>query len=196
MKKIFLGVSAFMIAATSLSGQNTTETFAKKDNVLGFGFGVGGVYGITSVSSQSPVFGVQYDRGIIELGMGGVIGVGGFMGYKSIVDKYDDFSGTYKDKFNILIFGARGTFHYDLFKVKNLDTYAGTMIAFHSLSHKRDYPNNYNNNNNYYYRKSPGSAAYASIFAGAKYYFAPQVAAYAEVGYGVSWLTMGIAFKF
>ncbi len=195
MKKIFLVVSAFMIAGTSLYAQNTTETFAKKDNVLGFGFGIGGVYGITSVSSQSPVFGVQYDRGIIELGFGGVIGVGGFMGYKSIVDKYDDFTGTYKDKYSILIFGARGTFHYDLFRVKNLDTYAGSMIAFHSVGHKRDYPNNYPS----YYgpgRKSPGSAAYASIFAGAKYYFAPQVAAYAEVGYGVSWLTMGIAFKF
>ncbi|MDQ3051779.1 MAG: hypothetical protein M3Q95_12890 [Bacteroidota bacterium] len=195
MKKIFLVVSAFMIAATSLNAQNTTETFAKKDNVLGFGFGIGGVYGITSVSSQSPVFGVQYDRGIIELGFGGVIGVGGFMGYKSIVDKYDDFTGTYKDKFSILIFGARGTFHYDLFRVKNLDTYAGSMIAFHSVSHKRDYPNNYPNYNGPG-RKTPGSAAYPSIFAGAKYYFAPQVAAYAEVGYGVSWLTMGIAFKF
>jgi hypothetical protein len=66
------------------------------------------------------------------------------------------------------------------------------MIAFHALSHSDNYPDNYP----YYNRRSYGSAAYASLFAGGKYYFTPHVAAYAEAGYGVSWITMGIAFKF
>lgn len=192
MKKITTLVFTLLIVSNNLFAQNTTETFAKNDNVIGIGAGIGGVYGFSNYSSQSPIFGVQYDRGIIELGMGGVIGVGGFVGYKSIVNKFDLADGTYKDRWSILVIGARGTFHYDLFKVENLDTYGGTMIAFHSVSYKKDYPNNY-----YDYRgKSHGSAAYASLFAGAKYYFAPQVSAYAEVGYGVSWLTMGVAFKF
>lgn len=186
MKKIFVTLSLILSSCVFLIAQQTTETFAKKDNVLGVGFGIGGVYGFSSVSSQSPVFGVQYDRGIIELKMGGVIGVGGFLGYKTISYKYNGPGNNYKDKWNIIVIGARGTFHYDLFEVENLDTYGGAMIAFHVV----------NEIDGSEYSKNHGSAAYPSLFAGAKYYFAPQVAAFAEVGYGVSWLTGGIAFKF
>ena len=192
MKKIGVVIISLLLTFNLSTAQETAATFGKGDNVLGIGFGVGGVYGFRNYSSQSPVFGLQYDRGIIELGMGGVIGVGGFVGYKSVVHKYGIFNDQYRDRWSILVIGARGTFHYDLFQVKNLDTYAGSMIAFHAVSHKKDYPDNYPNE----FNRSHASAAYASVFAGAKYYFAPKVSAYAEVGYGVSWITLGIAFKF
>lgn len=181
---------AFLLSGISVNAQ-TTNTFAKKDNVLGIGFGIGGVYGISGFSSQSPTFGMQYDRGIVELGMGGVIGVGGFVGYKRFVDKIELPADTYKQKWDIIIIGARGTFHYDLFKVEKLDTYGGVMIAYHIVNEKQDFPDNYINN-----IASFSNAAYASIYAGAKYYFVPQVSAFAEFGYGVSWLTLGAAFKF
>ena len=191
MKKIPLIILIFTLLTQNIRAQETTATFAKKDNVLGVGFGIGGVYGVSGFSSQSPAFGVQYDRGIVELGMGGVIGVGGFVGYKSIVNKFTYNGDILKDKWNILIIGARGTFHYDLFEVPNLDTYAGTMIAFHVVNKKEDYPTTL-----FVSTTSHTSAVYASIFAGAKYYFTPHVAAFGELGYGVSWLTLGVAFKF
>ena len=191
MKNLIIVLLTITLSVNMANAQETTKTFAKGDNVLGVGFGVGGVYGFSTYSSQSPVFGLQYDRGIIELKMGGVIGVGGFVGYKSIVYKNNKNNGSYKDKWNIIVIGARGTFHYDLFKVDKLDTYAGTMIAFHAVGHSYDYPGNAS-----YDGGKHASAAYASLFAGAKYYFAPAVAGFAEVGYGVSWLTAGIAFKF
>jgi len=120
-----------------------------------------------------------------------VIGVGGFVGYKRFVDKIELPADTYKQKWDIIIIGARGTFHYDLFKVEKLDTYGGVMIAYHIVNEKQDFPDNYINN-----IASFSNAAYASIYAGAKYYFVPQVSAFAEFGYGVSWLTLGAAFKF
>ncbi len=196
MKKIVLVLLILTIVTTGIKAQRTSDTFANKDNVIGVGFGLGGVYGYSSYDSQTPVFGVQYDRGIVELGMGGVIGVGGFVGYKGYVNKYNWNNGNNNEDFkirsNIFIIGARGTFHYDVFKVKNLDTYAGAMIAFHIVNESTDLPDEVYDN----YYDSHASAAYASIYAGAKYYFAPQVAAFAELGYGVSWLTTGIAFKF
>ncbi|MBL0343370.1 MAG: hypothetical protein IPP71_22420 [Bacteroidetes bacterium] len=191
MKRILLLILATALTTISAVAQKTNTTFAKKDNVLGIGFGIGGVYGFSGFSSQSPAFGLQYDRGIVELGMGGVIGVGGFVGYKGFVNKIETGGDTYKGQWNVLIIGARGTFHYDLFEVKNLDTYAGTMIAFHVVNEKEDYPNNV-----FVTSTSHSNAAYASIFAGAKYYFSPQVAGFGELGYGVSWLTLGMAFKF
>lgn len=190
MKQIIIFIMAALLAGINVHAQ-TTNTFAKKDNVIGVGFGIGGVYGLSGYASQSPTFGMQYDRGIVELGMGGVIGVGGFVGYKRYVDKFDWAGNTYKQKWGIIIIGARGTFHYDLFKVEKLDTYGGVMIAYHIVNEKQDYPDNYLYNPTNY-----SNAAYASIYAGAKYYFVPQVSAFAELGYGVSWLTLGAAFKF
>ena len=190
MKKFLLSL-AVILFITNATAQNTTKTFAKGDNVVGLGFGVGGVYGFNAYHSQSPTFGLQYDRAIIELKMGGVIGAGGFVGYKTIA--YRDAFGTnyYKQRWNIVIVGARGTFHYDLFKVNNLDTYGGAMVAVHIINHTENYPDGYG-----YSKNSHGNAAYASLFAGAKYYFTPAFGVFGEVGYGVSWLTLGIALKF
>ncbi len=86
MKQFIICIIATLLSTIGVNAQ-TTNTFAKKDNVLGVGFGIGGVYGISGYSTQSPTFGMQYDRGIVELGMGGVIGVGGFVGYKRFVDR-------------------------------------------------------------------------------------------------------------
>lgn len=183
---VALLLSCFVI--TSVNAQNTSETFANKDNVIGVSFGIGGVYGFNSYSAQTPVFGAQYERGIVELKMGGVIGVGGFIGYKGYTYKFKGpFSNELKYKYGIVIIGARGNFHYDLFKVPKLDTYGGSMIAFHFVNDK-DEPDAVVSDH--------GNAVYASIYAGARYYFAPQVSGFAEVGYGVSWLTMGMTFKF
>ena len=194
MKKIFLSLILTGCVITTFA-QNTTETFANKDNVLGVGFGIGGVYGFSSYDAQSPVFGIMYDRGVYEFKFGGVIGAGGFMGYKTYVDKiggyhanghYDEF----RVRSTVLIFGARGTFHYDVFKVDNLDTYGAAMIAFHVVNEKDDFPDEY------HYNDTHSNAAYASLHAGARYYFTDAFGAYAEVGYGVYWLGMGINFKF
>jgi hypothetical protein len=184
MKKLLL-VLSFSLAAVIVNAQENSPLFIKGTNNIGIGFGIGGAYGLSGVSSQSPAFGLHYDRGIVEAG-GGTVGVGGFLGYKSLTDKYY----AYKQHWNYFIVGLRGTYHYDVFEVPNLDTYAGLMIAYYALNYKDDFPYGYNYNRNYAGRTD------ISIFAGAKYYFAPNVAAFGEVGYGVSWLTLGVAFKF
>jgi len=192
MKKIVLILLVLTVVTSTMRAQKTSDTFANKDNFIGVGFGLGGVYGLSKYDTQSPVFGAQYDRGIYEFKFGGVLGVGGFLGYKSYANRYDPNNGNekYKQRWNIVIIGARGTFHYDVFKVKNLDTYGGAMVAFHVVNYTDNLPQYVN------YEDDHASAAYASIYAGAKYYFTPQFAAFAELGYGVSWLTMGVGYKF
>jgi len=190
MKKIVLILLALTVVTGTMQAQKTTDTFANKDNVVSVGFGLGGVYGFSSYDSQTPVFGAQYDRGIYEFKFGGVIGVGGFLGYKGYVDKFNIGNNDYKIRSSIVIIGARGTFHYDVFQVENLDTYGGAMIAFHVVNESTNLPAAFD------YNYDHSSALYASIYAGAKYYFTPQFEAFAEVGYGVSWLTMGVGYKF
>jgi hypothetical protein len=64
------------------------------------------------------------------------------------------------------------------------------MLAFHILNSKNNLPNGYQYSRNY------SSALYASLFAGMKYYFTDNVGAFLELGYGVSWATVGASFKF
>ena len=189
MKKL---ISAVLLCSLCVGAhaQNTASTFGKNDNVLGLGVGVGGVYGFSDHSYQTPVIGLNFDHAITELDMGGVIGVGGFIGYKGYGYDIDFSNNKYYDKWSITIIGARGTFHYDLLQVENLDTYGGAMIAFHILNNRNNLPNGFA------YNRSYSSALYASLFAGAKYYFSDQVATYMELGYGVSWATFGLAYKF
>ena len=183
MKKIFL--VAFLVSAFQMPVFAQNSAFNKNDNTIGLGFGIGGVYGFKSYSSQSPVFGLQYDRGIVPLKFGAVIGVGGFLGYKSVVYKYNNAYLKDKYKYSIIVIGARGTFHYNEYhSVEKLDTYGGMMIAFHIVNEPENAV------------VKEGSAAYASIYAGAKYYFTDSFGAFGEVGYGVSWLTLGLNFKF
>ena len=191
MKRIFLLLVLAGSAMTAM-GQNTTETFANKDNVIKLGFGLGGVYGFSNYDNQTPVFGASYERGIYEFDFGGVIGVGGFMGYKGYVARYAGPYDEYRIRSAIFILGARGTFHYDVFKVENLDTYGAAMITYHIVNESDNIPDIYDPYVNY----SHSNATYASLHAGAQYYFTPSFGAYAEVGYGVYWLGMGVNFKF
>jgi hypothetical protein len=75
--------------------------------------------------------------------------------------------------------GARGTFHYPI--IDKLDTYAGIGMGF--SYHTYRYWANYIN-------LSPG------FFLGGRYLFNESLSLFAEVGYGVSYITAGIAFKF
>ncbi len=188
MKNLLALLSTFLFALPSI-GQNTEDTFAEGDGVLAIGVGVGGVFGFSGYDYQSPAFGIHYDHGIKALDMGAVIGVGGYLGYKGYGYDVNYRNGKYYDKWGVTILGARGSFHYDLLRVKNLDTYGGAMLAFHILNRRENFPNGYP------YERTYSSALYASLYAGSKYYFNDRVSAFLELGYGVSWATVGAAFK-
>jgi len=199
MKKIFILLLFSAAVQSSAIAQNTSDTFGEGDNVLGIGVGLGGVYGFSGYTTQTPAFGLHFDHGFRELDMGAVIGLGGYLGYKSYSYERSfpylappNNNKVYRDRWSILVLGARGTFHYDLLRVPDLDTYGGLMLAFHVVNSRIDsYPSGLN-----YTAKTYSSALYASLFAGAKYHFTPGFAGFMELGYGVSWLTVGGAFKF
>jgi hypothetical protein len=112
------------------------------------------------------------------------IGVGGVVGYSTARWKGDYYGWR---SHNILL-GLRGAFHYSF--MPKLDTYAGFMLGYNI--------NRWTWNGDYYdsYGWSAGNHFTWSYFVGARYYFAPKFAGFAEVGYGLSALNAGIALKF
>ena len=192
-KSAFFGIAILVVSFFATSGVHA-QTFEAGTNVISGGIGIGSslASGFT-YGSQSPGISLGYERGIWEAGPG-VISLGGYLGFKTFKYGYvDPNTGDVSAyKWNYTIIGARAAWHYTGLDVPNLDLYGGLMIAYDNLSF------NYHNSmgGSYSGNASYNSGLGVSLFAGARYYFAGNLAAYGELGYGVSILSIGLSYKF
>jgi len=182
MKRILL----FAIAMSLISAVYTTAQesyFQQNDNVVNLGIGVGGsyygYYGYTGYH-RLPTFALGYERCVLGhlFNEQSALGVGGLAG----VTYANHSSWTSTD----VMVGVRGAMHYAF--VEKLDVYAGVMLGFniHSWKWKGVSESVHSGNSGLGY----------GVFAGARYYFAGPVAAFAELGYGFTLLNAGLSIKF
>ncbi len=198
-------ITLIIAAACFISGNIAAQAFIKGTNTLNAGIGIGGHFGGYSTSSQSPGISVSFEHGMWEVEGAGVISIGAYAGIKSY--KYEQsysnthWNGTafvpytYKtsSKWSYTIIGARSAFHYNEIGGDNFDLYGGLLLSYNILSYK------YTDDDPYFDYQS--SASYGSVvgltaFIGARYFFIERVGAFAEIGYGVSYLTIGASVKF
>jgi len=169
MRKTLLLISVLLASVTMVSAQ---EIFSKGSNVISAGVGVGAGIPVELAFEHC------IKDGLIK-GENGAIGIGAYGSW------YHE--SVYDWSYNHYVFGVRGTFHYQF--VDKLDTYAGLMGGYNIASSKWT-------GSGVSIEASSGSAIGYSLFAGARYYFKPDLAVYAELGYGIAYLSAGIAFKF
>jgi hypothetical protein len=192
-KSAFLSIALVIISFFSAVRVHA-QAFEAGTNIISAGIGLGSslASGFT-YGTQTPGISAGYERGIWEAGPG-VISLGGYVGYKGFKYGYIDPNGfAVSEKWNYTIIGARGAYHFTGLDVENLDLYAGVMVAYDNLSF------NYSDNAGNTYSGNIGSynsGLGVSIFAGARYYFAGNLAVYGELGYGVSILGIGLSYKF
>ena len=189
MKKSIL----FSIAIVTISVFSATsakaQAFGVGTNVISAGIGLGSSIANYSYGTQSPGFNVQYDRGFWEAGPG-VVSLGGYLGIKDYKYGYiDNNTGVaYSEKWNYTVIGVRGAWHFTGLDIENLDLYGGLMLADYILSYSSQgttgLPGNY------------GSTIGVSVYAGAKYYFAGNLGAFGELGFGANILSLGLSYKF
>ena len=182
MKKILavLLISSVLLPFTAAQDNK----FAVGDKVVNAGIGFGNVlYSGLGYKSTVPPVSVSFEKGIKDGILDkGIIGVGGYLGYTSW--KWD--GGGWGWKYSNLIVGARGVFHYPL--VDKLDSYAGLMLGY-GIATSRDFG------------VTTGVDPYSgggltfSGYIGGRYYFTDKYAAMAELGYGITYLNLGIAIK-
>lgn len=179
MKKIFI-LAALMLASISSQAQ---EVFKKGDNLIGAQIGIGSGLGVSAT----------YEKGVVDNlfdGMGS-IGIGGYVGYLHDKDSYTIYDYETGWKYDDIILGVRGNLHYQF--VDRLDTYAGLMLGYEIVSAKaygKDDVTGYTD------AEADASGFAFTIHAGARYYFTENFATGVEVGYGVSYANVGIAYKF
>ncbi len=184
MKKLVAFALVAIFSISLLQAQESMFNLGDKVINLGIGFGTTLYSGIYYQSGVPPVS-ISFEKAIKDdILEKGVIGVGGYVGYSSY--SWDYLGWGYK--YSNIIFGGGGFFHYPL--VDKLDTYAGILLGYRisSTSEFGTYSGGYD------YNTSSGGLVFSS-FVGARYYFTETFAAFAQVGYGISYLTIGVSLK-
>jgi hypothetical protein len=142
---------------------------------LGFGHNYGGGVGI----------GINTEYSITD-----EIGIGGYFAYTRWDYGYGYGGGSYNYHYNFFDIGVRGSYHFgDLFNVRNkkFDPYASAYLGYLASSYTGD--------NSVVYTDPYGNKLRTGVVAGARYYFSDNFAGYAEAGYGVHLLAVGLTLK-
>ncbi|MCB8999431.1 MAG: hypothetical protein H6540_05095 [Bacteroidales bacterium] len=182
MKKIIVFLLVCALSVPFLSAQESM--FGVGDKVVNLGIGLGStLYSGTYYKSSVPPVSFSFEKGIKDGVLDkGVIGVGAYLGYSAYKWEYLGYGWKYSN----LIIGARGSFHYPL--VDKLDTYAGVLLGYNIATSKE-------------FGTTIGVDPYSggglvlSGYIGGRYYFNDKFAAMAELGYGISYLNLGLAIK-
>lgn len=174
----------FILLAVLISSGTYAQQFQKGTTAVNAGIGLGTALG--GLGKARPAISVSLDHGLWDVGGPGVISMGAYIGNTGY--KYTDLG--YSAKWNYIIAGVRGAYHYNGFtSVPNLDVYGGAMLGYNIVKYSSD-GNDNNLSGNY------GSGLGLSGFLGGRWFFSEHIGAYAELGYGVSVLNAGVSFKF
>jgi len=195
MKKIF--VVMLFLPLLNLKGQS----FEKSQVDLNLGLGLGNSFARSGAYRSIPVINASLEVGITD-----AISLGGYLGFAGATWRY---SGTawcnngansgyynYEDEYRWSFFltAVRCGYHFAEFIPNDkIDLYLGLMLGnnyarytFHTSdpcpSHVKGYGSGY-------------GGFFWSGYAGCRYRFTDKIGAFAELGYGVSYLNVGVNFK-
>jgi hypothetical protein len=185
---------------------STNKCFNEDSRILniGIGFGGGRYYNYGSALGYtyrtSPAFSLTYEQSLKQKVGPGHLGVGAYFGYQRASFKYDDYfyAGTryyYKHNWNYMLISARGAYHLDVLNTHNAELYFGAIVGLRLQTYNYE-TNSIDPNSSFYELSDRVIYPSYSLFVGGRWYFAPKVALFAEAGYGISYLTAGLSFKF
>lgn len=187
MKKLF--TAALVIGCVSAANAQFFEEGAK---FLHVGVGIGSPYAYSGSKMGVPPVHASFEAAVSDK-----IGVGALVGYTS--SKWDqNYFGLgaskykYTWNFSYLIIGARGAYHF----VDNdkWDAYVGLMLGYNIASAKFD-TDDPSYDKTFFVEPKVGGVAFGA-FAGARYGFSQSSAIFAELGYNISWVSLGYCAKF
>lgn len=188
MKKIIL--SAILVIGLAISASAQENVLYKGAMVANIGVGLAQIDNDYYTTTLPPIS-ASWEYGVAEFGRPGSIGVGayaGFWGYKdevsvggvqSVASKY----------FNTLI-GVRGAYHFTI--VNGWEVYAGAVAGAQIQSAKVEADGLFSGSSD---TDSEVDFGYQA-FLGTRFLFSQTVGAFIEAGYGVSYATVGLTFRF
>ena len=166
------------------------QSFQKGTKIISAGIGLGSGLNAYSGADATPGISANYEQGIWDAGPG-IVSLGGYAG--RIGFKYEGSSAGYEweQKWNYTVVGARAAWHYNGLNNDKFDVYGGVMLSYNILNYKyEDNDNSYN-----YDGENYGSGIGLTGYIGGRYNFSENFSVYSEIGYGVSFLTLGLSYR-
>ena len=176
MKKLHLFATALL--ATVLISTAAHAQDVKGKNFLNAGIGLG-TFGLSGTGGL-PIT-ASFEHGFTDK-----ISAGGYVGFVQRKFAHDW-------KYTYFVIGARGSYHFnELLNVTNekLDVYGGASLYY------RGYRLKYGDDEISDLYDTNGGTVGLALHAAARYMFKENLGAYAELGYGVSPLQLGVTFTF
>lgn len=197
----FAGEPVINTSAGKLS-QDGEKSFNENTHIINIGIGSGGARYYRGLGGfddygASPAFSLSYEQPWPQRLGPGYLGVGAYFGYQNAHYRNNFYTSSnyyYEHKWNYMMVAARAIYHWDVLNSEKAEVYGGAILGLRIQTY--NYATN-NPNANGDARLDEGSVYPAfSVIAGARWYFAKNVAVYGEVGSGISYLTGGLSFKF
>jgi hypothetical protein len=212
MKKvIYLILASFFLLSSLTKAQSNKSTssnakcFDENSHILNIGIGFGPRYysygrGGGYTYRSTPAISLSYEQAIKEKLGPGYLGVGAYFGYQRASFTYDDYfyNNTkyyYKHSWNYTLIAARAAYHLDILNIENAELYFGAILGLRFQSYKYE-TNSIDPNRDLYQLNNRAVYPSYSLFVGGRWYFKPKIALFGELGYGISYITGGLSFKF
>ena len=185
MKRKLLVLLFLAVIMVSLHAEYPTA-FQPGEKIVqgGLGFGMMGVYGDVVIPPISISIDIAIEFEGYHISYGAMIGLA-----KSDYNWSYLYSDDWKWTYTYFLLGARAAYHLKLESPK-IDPYGGIMLGYNIVSYKE--PSGWSSTYDY-----SGGSSYLmyGFYGGARYFFNPKMAVYAELGYGFGYLNLGISYK-
>lgn len=184
-KSLAFLVIVLALSATTFGQESSAPAQPSSSNLVFLKSGdivVGGRVALGGVAGASFGF-----SGIAEYGIGDNLGIGAFVGYSGYKETFPFYEYSYA---NILVLGSVN-YHQDFLKIQNLDTWGAISLGYNVASAKATATGGSN-------LPIPSVSAGGFVWgvtANARYYFTPNLALSASLGYGLGYLQIGIDYK-
>ena len=173
------------MATIAINAGVNAQLFQEGSKMLHLGIGVGSPYVYSGSNLSIPPIHASFEYGIKEK-----IGIGGLIGYTASEYKTTFITSSYSWKFSYLIIGARGSYHF--LNNEKMDAYAGLMLAYNSATAK--FESTDADLERLVTEPSVGGVTLGA-YLGGRYMFNEKIGAFAELGYNISWLSLGVNVK-
>jgi hypothetical protein len=177
MKKVLFVLLAILVLSSTTSFAQGFKNGSKTLNA-GIGFGFSGLTGDATIPPVSVG---------LQVGITDKFSVGGIVAYTGSSDKYSFYGSSYEWKYSYIIIGARGEYHF-MEPSDKLDLYAGLTLGYNIVSVTTP-------SGTYSGYSAAGSALFLGGHVGARYAVSNSWGGFAELGYGIGYLTVGAFFK-